>query len=242
MANDFDFWEPTIHDTPEQVKRQKRATDVALTPLSISDGIGKFRGSSCDYYTSLIACQCTDFSRRKLPCKHIYRLAHELNVFQLPDITKSDSCISSHLRIKDAMAIIDTFPDATKQELFSLIRMCIVRDVCHVVQKTPEIDTLIQNNFFEFGTDYTVLLNGYRKNDLLDLLSENAKKDLPKKTTKADLIELINTKYHFILEELLGDKLLIHIHPSIKPLSHKIHRRLCNECIPVDDGSFWDGE
>ena len=35
------------------------------------------------YEVYLENCTCMDFMRRKLPCKHMYRLAHELGVFRL---------------------------------------------------------------------------------------------------------------------------------------------------------------
>ena len=39
---------------------------------------------TCPFYiTSLGQCDCYDFQRRQLPCKHIYRLAMELGVIEL---------------------------------------------------------------------------------------------------------------------------------------------------------------
>lgn len=80
----FCNWDKEIHNDEEQLKRIKRAESADMTPTSIDyeNQTGVFKGSGKKpYEVSLDFCTCSDFRRRKLPCKHIYRLAMELGLF-----------------------------------------------------------------------------------------------------------------------------------------------------------------
>lgn len=70
-----------IDSHPEQAKRIKKAKDTKMAPVSI-DYVGQtaiFAGSGKNpYNTTVGSCTCRDFSIRRLPCKHIYRLRMEL--------------------------------------------------------------------------------------------------------------------------------------------------------------------
>ena len=71
-----------IDAEPEQKKRMESAKKAATTPASIDfeNKTAEFKGSGkTPYTTSLESCTCRDFFVRKLPCKHIYRLALELD-------------------------------------------------------------------------------------------------------------------------------------------------------------------
>jgi hypothetical protein len=81
----FGNWDAEIHSRDGQQTRMESAAKGELTPLSIDADTrsGIFSGKHGRYETTLTACQCRDFSVRRLPCKHIYRLAYELQVFDL---------------------------------------------------------------------------------------------------------------------------------------------------------------
>lgn len=105
MSLGFGKW-AGIHNTAEQQTRLARAQEAECTPLSICDGVGHFSGSSGEYLTTLGACQCVDFMRRKLPCKHIYRLAIELG--EMEGTVKTDMQKVKHkVDHKDAMSLCD---------------------------------------------------------------------------------------------------------------------------------------
>ena len=67
----WDKWND-CHDYPSQVRRQERAREAALTPLSIKGQHAQFQGSEKKYLTFLDACSCPDFQERHKPCKHMY--------------------------------------------------------------------------------------------------------------------------------------------------------------------------
>lgn len=76
----FGNWPESVHDADEQKMRMARAASSALTPIDVDyeSKIATFSGHHGIYKTSLDFCSCVDFGKRHLPCKHIYRLAHEI--------------------------------------------------------------------------------------------------------------------------------------------------------------------
>ena len=79
-SSNWEKWKD-IHGDPEQIKRQCRAYDKRLSPLSLSEEkcSAIFQGLSWKQYkTTLSSCSCPDFVHRQKPCKHMYRLAYEL--------------------------------------------------------------------------------------------------------------------------------------------------------------------
>jgi TM2 domain-containing membrane protein YozV len=78
------FWGPeneSVHYLSGQTDRIKRAMEISLDSqyFDAESKCARIR----DYAVSLEYCTCPDFEERQLPCKHMYRLAHELNVFDL---------------------------------------------------------------------------------------------------------------------------------------------------------------
>ena len=74
----FEDFPKDIHTEDEQISRMRRATDkwIYLFPSTFTGQSAKILGTSCEIYeTSFSACSCMDFYKRKLPCKHMYRLA-----------------------------------------------------------------------------------------------------------------------------------------------------------------------
>ncbi len=88
---DFGKWDSSIHKEVEQLKRISTAMKIKESDIEINseEQTAKINGSDGVYDVTLDSCTCKDFSIRQLPCKHIYRLASELNlVDELPTIDK----------------------------------------------------------------------------------------------------------------------------------------------------------
>ncbi len=87
ILKDWPEWDPSVHESQEQIIRQGRAKTYPFDFIQIDEDycLGKFSSTSDlpFYITSLGQCDCYDFQRRQLPCKHIYRLAMELGVIEL---------------------------------------------------------------------------------------------------------------------------------------------------------------
>lgn len=72
--------ESKIHKSDEQIKRQVSARKVTIQSIDKQNN----KGIINDYDVTLESCTCRDWLVRRLPCKHIYRLAHELGMYRLP--------------------------------------------------------------------------------------------------------------------------------------------------------------
>jgi hypothetical protein len=84
----FGNWDSAIHKDFEQLKRiasSQRITPENIT-LNSEHESAEIIGTDGIYNVSLYDCTCYDFQTRRLPCKHIYRLASELGF--LSDLPK----------------------------------------------------------------------------------------------------------------------------------------------------------
>ncbi len=75
-------WDATIHEYEGQYDRMDRAARIEKISVLCYDPrykLAKVQGTSNIYLTSSERCSCPDFRKRRLPCKHMYGLAMELN-------------------------------------------------------------------------------------------------------------------------------------------------------------------
>lgn len=120
--NSFQIWDDAIHTAPDQVKRIASAKKAATSPSSIDreSKTGVFEGSGKEpYHVTLESCTCGDFRRRKLPCKHMYRLAMELGEFGGDFAKGTNKNVVSHGQIKfeEAVDEIEKLPEAAQRDL-----------------------------------------------------------------------------------------------------------------------------
>ena len=78
-----------LHEEHEQLERQKKSLGLKMNSIDRENQSGTIK----NYFVSLDGCTCVDFGRRHKPCKHIYRLAFELGVFDL-DAEKIDALLA----------------------------------------------------------------------------------------------------------------------------------------------------
>lgn len=89
---EFGKWDSSIHKEVEQLKRISTSQKIKAADIVINstNKTAQIKGSDGIYDVTLDSCTCMDFSIRRLPCKHIYRLASELSlVDELPTINKT---------------------------------------------------------------------------------------------------------------------------------------------------------
>lgn len=226
-------WEPSIHFDPEQIKRQKSAVTAKLTPVSI-DPItcsGYFKGSKSTYSTTLNTCTCIDFSRRNLPCKHIYRLAHELNQFDLG--TSVSSASSTILTKKEAMKLITKILTVEEQKTFGYFcYICKNNNAGEKLIDSGLADKLLSNNLAQEVTDIPTLLSYLHIKDVRKFLPPNTK--APR--TKKELIQFVAPFVPSASDISFGDQKCLTLHSSIAHLGHSLHREICR-LYPNDDES-----
>lgn len=127
----FGSWSENIHKSETQQKRMANAASSALTPIDVDykNKTATFSGHHGIYQTTLDSCSCRDFYTRKLPCKHIYRLAHEIQHINLgqPVMYSVDAVISPDVedRADKAIrisAVIDELPESSYAAILSVLR------------------------------------------------------------------------------------------------------------------------
>ncbi len=71
-----------VHHSNKQQERIDKAMNGDVTPKKIypKSKCATFVGYQGNYQTTLLRCSCPDFKKRRVPCKHMYYLAYELNV------------------------------------------------------------------------------------------------------------------------------------------------------------------
>jgi DNA polymerase-3 subunit epsilon len=73
-AISFGSWDTAVHSKSDQLKRQQRGKEITDGEVDFETKTGKVNG----YDVTLNSCTCHDFSRRHLPCKHMYNLYFSL--------------------------------------------------------------------------------------------------------------------------------------------------------------------
>lgn len=108
----FSNWPEELHAAEDQKKRLDSAKSSKTTPSSI-DKVhmsGIFPGSGISpYRTTLETCTCGDFVRRKLPCKHMYRLAIELGLLDVAAVHGTNKNLQTSL--EGAVAELENLSD-----------------------------------------------------------------------------------------------------------------------------------
>lgn len=208
-------WGFNIHDRGCQLERQERSKHRCYSPLSLdaTTGTGVFRGKDADYQTSLVRCDCTDFQRRAMPCKHMYRLAYELDVFMLDDV-EYDPNIKSYPHVYDLASSVRP-----------LSRMCkdILHECCYntvYVANRAQAKPLLTLNLVVISNDKTTLLESYSKDDLYNLLADvpGVKRSL----RKSDLISLIVSEHPDVISELEKLNVPLELSPYISHLTKEL--------------------
>lgn len=78
----WSIWDRSIHETDGQFKRMERASidpDISIISYDPRYRLAKVQGKTAVYLTSCNRCSCQDYRKRRLPCKHMYALAMELD-------------------------------------------------------------------------------------------------------------------------------------------------------------------
>lgn len=145
---DKTIWEKwnDIHSESDQIKRLDSARQAACTPVCVNmdNGTARFKSKRGEYAVSLDSCTCTDFSRRSLPCKHMYRLALELGLVS----GEYASYVHGGYTWKQAVEIIEEQPVDVQKFFYD---RCFYKSMRKKepfrIKKAPELDLLIQCGF-----------------------------------------------------------------------------------------------
>ena len=221
----FGIWDEIVHDSPDQQKRIESSKKKECTPLQLNGEDGVFKGSKKNYFTTLSSCTCVDFSMRKLPCKHMYRLAFELNVFGSENVCDVDTQISERKRIEDILPSIATLSLAEQKEYQSIAFACGKGN-----EKTSDgikVDINLAKKLIELGlakdiSTISKYIKKYKKDQLHKLIP--AGMEVPK--LKDDIICLLEK--HIQLSDIpeYQDFRFLILPKEIEALAYSIERRI----------------
>lgn len=174
----FGVWDESIHMPEDQQKRIKSAEKADATPLSVDKDAqnGVFPGSGKKpYETTLDSCTCGDFVRRKLPCKHMYRLAMECGIFKgsVKIGINKNTIAKIQIPFKEVVTALESLNKECQKEVMSLLRLNLY-DKCDIfyIQDRYFGDLLISPLFISVESTPDNLLKAYSKEDLLSILQE----------------------------------------------------------------------
>lgn len=181
MKQDFlNLWPEEIHGQSDQKKRISSAQKAACTPVQVEQDnlCGSFEGGHGAYSTTLSLCTCVDFNRRKLPCKHIYRLAMELGLIDC-EFTSDKNKIKHYVRKADSVSISDTvkfienLSDELQQYIYNVLYEMIYRKnnpYCMYVDNN--YTALLDSGIFIKVENKSALINSLKKNEVTRVLKQ----------------------------------------------------------------------
>lgn len=222
-------WEESIHTSPEQVRKQTRAVTSDCKPFEIDfDNLcGSFVGGKSGeiYSTNLKTCSCMSCIREKLPCKHMYRLAYELDLLSPPSpllygFSKEEALgLFNQLSEEAGYLFVYKIGDSEK---WTRVHDPVIFEEMHSL------------GLVEYCTDLDIRLNSYlsslTKVELFDLTSSIP--DSPKKSMKKQVFIDFVLNNDDLVNELVSSSMvtdLARISPNVNglfnSLKHAYHRK-----------------
>lgn len=190
---EFGIWDNDIHELPEQKKRFKSSLTSKLIPISVDKDAqtGRFNGSGKEPYdTTLKNCDCFDFTRRKMPCKHIYRLAIELGLIDTShfDVEKGDFGTDDRTLKDRIKQYIDTL-DKDSAHVLARYFYEFSHKIDHKLMRKEKVPEVVSScDVFEDSGNIELKLSKLKRAELIALFDNTALK--VNQLTKPELVEL----------------------------------------------------
>lgn len=227
----FEVWDG-VHDAPDQKKRIASAKSASCTPLSIvpDASAGSFSGSYGVYETTLETCTCVDFVRRKLPCKHIYRLAIELGAMDgevQSDAAQVKKPLPRGYSLKEAVDILEELGDGSLEVLRSVLYLKFYRKKAEAVGVVlcDDLTRLVDAGVLVACDDPAALLGAYRRNELCDRLIGAGVSGFKKNAKLDDLIYWICENVPAV-PAIFSDAVAVRVADDFLKASRKIYTYL----------------
>lgn len=224
---DFGSWDKTIHEDEEQLKRISTAKKADTTPANIdhSNKTAEFKGSGKKpYITTLDSCSCGDFIKRRLPCKHIYRLALELEGID----------VKIGMNKNERKELIQTKLSSLSLEaqslLFDMAYVFIGRGLSvFFINRTEHSESLVTSGLCtEHFDNYTAYADYHNKDRIINVLRHTHLDGIfpAKNIRKTELHELVSELEKNRLSELQREIILLELSEEAQVEKHVLHRNL----------------
>ena len=241
----WDMW-ANVHDNPDQKKRIESAAKAACTPILLDQTTctGKFKGSSGNHTTALNKCSCVDFNRRKLPCKHMYRLAMELELLNVPFQSDASQIVEPHsslrMSLDKSVQIIEQLTISQQKMLNEAFDHLNSKQPICALLTSPDLQALIDSGILLLAPSAEISLSKYKKVELVDL-TNTLNIELPATVKKKDdIATFLSNNYS---DQILDMPLLytsVTYNPNIKyGKLHMCLNRKFQYCYSYDDNSFF---
>lgn len=227
-------WNSDIHNTDHANKRIQSAKSAKLTPIKIDleDCFGYFRGTSGNYETWLDTCNCGDFKRFRLPCKHIYRLAIELGI--LNEIAESNVNMipqpkEMRINLSDTIDVVETLSEDAQRTLLEIAYNTTESKPIVTVNFDTIIEELLQSGLLrKYGSGIDEKVNFGKKSDIISFLTSQGV-IFTKSAKKIDLEKICLSKIPETTKEFFGVictlKVLIPSCYSRRSIHYYLHRK-----------------
>lgn len=240
---DFGKW-IGVNDAPDQIKRLEKAKMYACTPLSVSmeECCGVFSGSHGTYNTTLDSCTCVDFVRRKLPCKHIYRLAIELGELRESadsDVRKVKRKTPAGYSLPEAVAVLETLSDDGRTKLHSILYLIFYnkkRDVVGVIADDA-VAELVNAGVLTVCDDLLSALDALGRNEIRDRLIAAGVSEFKKNMKHEDLARWVCCNVPAALS-IFADAVAIKLSDNFVKVSRKLYTYLNRRDGSLDGVQF----
>ena len=174
----FSVWDESIHNSPDQVKRIASATKSETSPSCVDreQQTAVFPGSSTtSYTTTLSSCSCMDFSRRHLPCKHIYRLAMELGLIDVPFKVGANKNVTEaqQISLRDAVDEVELLPEKEQITLKDCLYQHLYKKNNNILIDVTECQRLKSCRLINLvAPSVEALLTKKKKSEILSAISQ----------------------------------------------------------------------
>lgn len=207
--SDFFIPKNPLHDEPEQLKRQKAAARLNVQSIDPKSQTGQIN----NYTVTLTDCSCRDFIIRRNPCKHMYRLAHELGIFQIAEKVKNDPTIKTHAETLAEKAatveLVKTLSDKEKAVLYEVMYEYIYHHAtsCFDAADIP-LALFGKNLLCRVDTDVAALAKLMRK-DALSLIVRKHNLPIKLNAAKVAILEALQELFPHIFQEIISSKCFV---------------------------------
>lgn len=209
--NDSDF----DHNSPNQKSRQKSALNLEVLQINHEHSAGIIN----DYDVSLERCSCRDFNLRNAPCKHMYRLAHELGLIKLEGKINNVNQRKIKELIKEEVSALD---DSIRYKLHKIIN-ATMSNFAFVSQPDEELLYLINNLFVVEVESIDDLAFYLRKDFLVKKLKDN-QANIKFNSSKLVLLKHIKLEYPDIYQEIFSSVKILKTHERLAPYLSSLYR------------------
>lgn len=224
-------WSSDLHRDEYAKKRIASARSAKLTPVKVdeNDLYAYFQGGHGRYETFLDTCPCGDFQRSKRPCKHIYRLAMELGLLDIPFLSDKDQILAPRaekMDLGEAVDLIENLPEEQQALLLDIAAACDSPEHRAVVEEGPELAGLLESGLIVYCSGNNGIIKYGSVTVLKSILSERGLSFDPKMKA-AELKAFCSENYFKELSEVypIYRAVMVPANISSRQVHYYLHRK-----------------